>query len=317
MAAETHDVLVIGGGIAGSAAAYFARQRGRSATVVDAGIDCASRVPTAMINPVRGYRGRSSASDANGALFTLGLIDELCSRGHAIKHGRGVLRPIPDEATEHEWRGALSDAIAHRWLARDAVPAALAGEWRGALFLPDAGWVEPEGLLGALRSEAGAHWVTASAVRIDASRRSVVLEDGQALSARDLVWCGGAWGAARIGRSVRYRPGTVLVTRERITDDAVSYGLYAAPHGGASVVGPTTEAMFARYPDESDAAAPIAALIERVAATYSRPVEIASQWRGVRLEAAQLPEGLQTLTLFGSRGYLLAPLAAARWAQAL
>lgn len=317
------DVLIVGGGIAGLAAAYFARAAGRAVTVVDAGHDCASRVPTAMINPFRGYRGRVSETDIAGARFTLDLIAKLCAAGHEIASGRGVWRPVPDGETREQWSARLPSGVAHRWVERAHAPPLLSGDWPSALYLPDSGWVESAPLLSALRSEARCEWVTGRVVLVDARAQRVTLADGQTFRARTLVWCGGALGAASIAKKARYRPGSVLVTAERVSEHAVSYGLYTAPHGAASVIGPTTEAMFTEYPAPLDedaderADGPVGALIERAQNVLPLPFTVASRWRGVRLESGLMPADLATLTVFGSRGFLLAPRAAEEWARSL
>ncbi len=311
------DVLIIGGGIAGLAAAYFAHTRGRAVTLIDAGIDQASRVPTALINPMRGYRGRVSARDSMGAAFTLDLLEKFCADGHPIAHARGVWRPTPDASTEAEWRGTLDASIAHSWHSASELPEVLAGNWHSALFLPRAGWLETAPLLCALESEARMERIEAQVEMIDPLKSVVTLGDGTRLSAGTLLWCGGAYGASRIALRARYRPGSVLTTDRRIADTALSYGIYTAPHGSSSVIGPSTEAMFASYPGALADGVAQSALIERARAMFCIDFAVRSSWRGVRLEEIELPAGLASLTCLGSRGYLLAPLLARDWAQQL
>lgn len=311
------DVLIIGGGIAGLAAAYFARTAGRRVLLIDSAVDCASLVPTAMINPVRGYRGRVSPADIDGARFTFELIETLRRNGHTIAAGRGVWRPVPDAATRAEWSRLLA-GVAHRWVEPGAAPDLLEGHWSAVLYLPDSGWVESQTLLAALRAGADAEWLAGTVATIDAQGRRVTLADGSSLSARALLWTGGASGAARFASSARYRPGSVLISTTRLAPYAVSYGLYSAPYQGVSVIGPTTEAMFKEYREAARAnAAAEAALEERARATLPVAFAVAARWRGVRLESALMPAGLAVLGPFGSRGFLLAPQAAQRWAGGL
>ena len=311
------DVLIIGAGIAGCAAAYHAARRGRRVVVIDAGIDCASTVPTALINPVRGYLARHSPDDVAGARASFALIDVLRAAGHPVVSGRGLWRPVPDVEQRDIWAAQLPGHIAHSWTEGHTLEAVLRGPWVATLYLPDSGWGETASLLHALRSESQAEFVTGEVVSVDAQRRSVLLGAGVRVAARELLWCGGAFGAARIAGDARFRPGSVLECEERLHPDAVSYGLYSAPHGAGSVVGPSTEAQYANYPPAWDAEGPEARLVERARKVFRQALTVRSIWRGVRLESATLPEGLTDLGRFGSRGYLLAPRAAALWAERL
>lgn len=316
-AARHADVLIVGAGVAGCAAAYFASLKHRKCLVIDAGIDCASTVPTALINPVRGYQAKHSEEGIDGARCTFALIDALRAAGHPIVSGRGLWRPVEQAEQRDLWKTQLPTRLGHQWSDGELLKPLLHGQWLTTLYLPDSGWVETASLLRALRNASGAEFLTGHVTGIEPAVNAVVLDNGERIVAETLLWCGGAWGAAKIAGAAHFRPGSVVVTEERLFDDAVSFGLYSAPHGTGSVLGPTTESQYANYPPAWDANAPLQRLIERARELFRPALTPKAHWRGVRLESASLPRGLRNLGHFGSRGYLLAPRAAQRWADLL
>ncbi len=316
-AGRTADVLIVGAGIAGSSAAYFAAKRGRSCLVIDAATDCASTVPTALINPVRGFLARCSEEDLEGAKASFALIDSLAKEGHDIKAGRGLWRPVPTAEQRDLWAAELPAAMPHRWADATGLSGVLRGHWIAALYLPESGWVDTASFLGALRKASRAEFVTGEVARVDVAQSMVVLQGGEKITGRTLLWCGGAYGAARIAKGARFRPGSVLVAAERIFDEALSYGLYCAPHSTGSVVGSTTEPQYVNYPPAWDEEQPLKRLVGRARGIFQEELSVTAAWRGVRLESAELTAGLDCLGPFGSRGYLLAPKAARCWADRL
>ncbi|MGA2550582.1 MAG: FAD-dependent oxidoreductase [Burkholderiaceae bacterium] len=317
MHASDADVVIVGAGIAGLSAAYFASRRNRRCLVIDSGLDCASHVPTALINPVRGYRARLSPLDIEGARTTFELIEALRVEGHRLAFGRGLWRPVPETTQRDEWAAILRDRVRHAWESGEKIRSVVRGDWVATLYLPDSGWVETAPLLDALRKASAAKFMQARVARIDVAQNQLMLDDGRTIVGRTLLWCGGARGAAQIGANARFRPGSVLLTRERLSEEALSYGLYCAPHREGSIVGSTTEAQFKHFPSESESLTAYERLIERCQDVFQKPLTPKLRWHGVRLESADLPLGLAHLGRFGSRGYLLAPQAAAAWARRL
>jgi len=314
-------MIIIGAGIAGAAAAYFAAQRGFAVTLIDAGQGTASLVPTALINPVRGRAGKIIDGGASAARFTFSLVSSLLAAGHVIPHGLGLWRPVPDLATRQSWQEALAKVpdLPHSW---HEVPfeLGLKEEWHSALFLPESGWLETAPFLAALISASGAKTIKARVIdhpRCIKGEMVVTLENGETLTAERALWCGGALGATQnhLGRAT-FRPGSFAILNRQLSPLAMSFGLYSAPFGGASVAGPTREPRSARY-DDSDNPRALAALATRIDAMWREGSEIASHFRGVRLEAAPDEPHCESLTGFGGRGFLLAPISAARWAAAL
>ena len=121
------DVLIVGGGIAGWSAAYFAARAGRAVTLVDAGLHCASDLPIALVNPLRGKAGRLVPRGIDGMRASFGLIDALQDAGHRIEHGRGLFRPLIDVAAAARgstyWKEVLPEDFAFEW--HDQAPSSL------------------------------------------------------------------------------------------------------------------------------------------------------------------------------------------------
>ena len=105
------------------------------------------------------------------------------------------------------------------------------------------------------------------------------------------------------------------MTDTRLGDTAISYGLYAAPHGGGSVVGPTTEPITQIFDHGPSPAAWLSRTLARATQMFGRNLTCESVWHGVRLEQVSVPHDLPHLSGFGSRGYLLAPLLASERVQ--
>jgi glycine/D-amino acid oxidase-like deaminating enzyme len=213
------------------------------------------------------------------------------------------------------------------------------------LYLRDAGWVAPAGLLRALAIEARVTLLVDRVIAFDAD--AVALASGPKVHARSLLWCGGAWGCAGIDRDhddaddAIYKPGSLLSTPISLTCEPLSFGLYAVPapeSSNGTLIGPTREDSQSRFPDGAVAAEAIRHLEDRVALTFGETiartfdttidrsfastVALEHVWRGVRLaklstHASHALRGIPTLTALGSRGYLMAPLLAAAWAQSL
>jgi glycine/D-amino acid oxidase-like deaminating enzyme len=328
------DVLVVGGGIAGLCAAYFASRAGRAVTVVDEGLHRASDLPIALINPLRGHTGRLVTDGVDGMHATFALIDTLRDAGHAIDGGRGLFRPLigvpPRAAQRTYWTERLVDRLAFDW--HDAAPSSLGlADPVPAMFLPEAGWVASGGLLTALRVESRATIVVSRATAIAADPQgggTVTLVDGSALVARTILWCGGAWGGALLDRAssalddATYKPGSLLRVATPLTRVPLAFGLYAVPWRDVTIVGPTREGSCSTFPEEAVADEVVAHLADRVARVFDESAPALATWRGVRLTrlssaASTSLSGIATLTALGSRGFLMAPMLAATWARSL
>ncbi len=321
------DVLVVGAGIAGLAAAYYASRAGRDVTLVDDGRHRASDLPVALVNPVRGREGRVAARGIEGMHATFALVDALRAEGHAIAAGRGLYRPLVgstgEQAEEPYWRARFGDGLAFDWFAH--APASLGlVDAPPTLRLRDAGWVAAPPLLHALAAATRATRIDGRVVTLADDRAG--LADGVALRAKTVLWCAGAWGAAGLdgpcdapGADGRYKPGSLLASASRWSGEPMAFGLYATPFGDGTLVGPTREPAHARFPTEPVDAAAVRQLEDRVAAWAGVPIALAPAWRGVRL--AQLSTRARAtlgrvgrITALNSRGFLMAPLLAREWA---
>ncbi len=334
------DVLIVGGGIAGWSAAWFAARAGREVVVVDEGFHRASDLPVALINPLRGHAGRLVADGVDGMHATFALIDALRAAGHRVVAGRGLFRPLvdlpPAASSEAFWTEPIGARLAVDWHA--IAPASL-GLARSvpSLYLRDAGWVEPHGLLAALAADSGAHRSSDRVTTIAADGcggGTVTVASGSSLRARSLLWCGGAWGAALIDRAAHdlgdtvhdalYKPGTLVAVEGRLSEQPMSFGLYvaslpqSASDGPRSLIGPTREGSCATFPEGPVPSAAVGHLEDRVAGLFGRTMQASEAWRGVRLArlssaAQRVLHEVPALTALGSRGFLMAPLLAHRW----
>jgi glycine/D-amino acid oxidase-like deaminating enzyme len=331
---ETVDVLVIGAGIAGRAAAYYAKRRGRRVTIVDAGLPATSGVPVALVNPLRGATGRLVPHGVAGMRATLALVDALRERGHPVVAGRGVHRPLITTAAQLRqqayWDARLQGQLAFDWHATAPHELGLA-EPVPSLFLHDAGWIEPASLLAALAAETQAERLAGRVITITGCKRAT-LADGTTIAADTILWCAGASGAAQLDAAVDpalrdgvYKPGSLVIAHETLTREPLSFGLYAVPAPGRpdeTIVGPTREDAVA-WPDDAPLESRAVRLLEdRVARTFGKEVALAPLWRGTRLARLSTPataalRGIAALTGLGSRGFLMAPLLAEGWSRSL
>ncbi len=312
------DLLIVGGGIAGWSAAHVAARRGRHVTVVDEGVHRASDLPIALVNPLRGHAGRLVPRGVEGMVATFDLIDRLRADGHAIAAGRGLHRPLVDVQGdllgEAYWRTRIAGRLDFEFFTASPPGLGLV-EAPPTLFLPQAELVAP------------------AAVR---------LADGALLRARSVLWCGGAWGAhgldtkAAIGErsatpadAAIYKPGSLAMTAERLTDAPMTFGLYATPWSGGktancTLIGPTREDATSTFStdDSNHVDDAIARLQDRARRVFGGSITLTSAWRGVRLarlsaDARHALRDVASLTALGSRGFLMAPLLAGEWAASL
>lgn len=117
------EIVVLGAGIAGLCAARLLHEAGREVLVVARELGEASRVPDALLNPVRGKRG-TVALEAEEALEALW---DFYPRFTPVR--QGILRPVP-ESDRAVWRQKLQGRrVPHLWLEE-------------GLYLENAGWLE-------------------------------------------------------------------------------------------------------------------------------------------------------------------------------
>ncbi len=286
---------------------------------------------------------------------TFALVDALRRDGHAIAAGRGLHRPLvgrrDDGATEAYWRATIGPQLAFDWHA--TAPASLGlAEPAPSLWLRDAGWLDPRGLLDALDAGCDVTRIDGRVVDVDAG--GARLADGTTIRARDVLWCGGAWGAALLDDAVerdlrdeagpdvdrdvdrdadrdvdrgvdadgRYEPGALLHAAASPARAALTFGVYAVPWDGGTIVGPTRDDAGPRFVDRPPTDEAVRHLADRLARVHGVTIALTPAWHGVRLarlssKATRALAGVATLTALGSRGFLAAPLLAAEWARSL
>jgi monomeric sarcosine oxidase len=214
MGAEQVDAVVIGAGLAGSAAAWAMARRGRSVAVLEA------------FGP--GHRRGSSHGSAR--IFRRAYPDPLYARltGDA---GR-LWRELADEAGEELVlrTGGLDYGPAHEaekmygiltefGVPAELLPAAAAGErWPGlafgpdpVLFHPDAGVLDPERTMAAMRrlaAAAGARiFFETPVLRVSATLDGAVVDTaGQSWRAPVVIVAAGPWLEPLVGGLVRLPP---------------------------------------------------------------------------------------------------------------
>ena len=305
------QLLIVGGGVAGAAAAYFAARSGWAVTLLDAGEGRASDVPAALLNPVRGQSGKVEALSLAGLRFTFALIRELEAQGHAVPHGQtGVRRPVPDEKTRRKWEANLPAELPHRW--RD--PAGLPPGWHSVLELPEGGWVGGAALVRSLVAASGARLVRGRAVTVTAS--GAVLEGGETLSADRVLCCGGSFWDAGGREGGIHRAGSLLLL-DTVPRQPLSFGAYLSPAMRGGVLGATFEAPAASHAEARAVGLPLKSLDwllgKGAALSDLGGVGVTGRWTGVRLSPLRHgpdESGVWHLSGLGSKGFLLGPLLA-------
>lgn len=282
------EIVVLGAGIAGLCAARVLHEAGKEVLVVARELGEASRVPDALLNPVRGKRG-TVAPEAEEALEALW---DFYPRFGTVR--QGILRPVP-QSDRPAWQQKLQNRrIPHLWLAE-------------GLYLENAGWLETTPLLHRLAE--GLSILYANVERLEAG--ALWLEGGRRISGKVLVYAGGASGAHLVGLGGRFTPGSVLRTQQHF-QQARSYGVYVAGHslGGSYLPHQNRYAPHQTQPHEVEWL-----LAEAQKLLGYRPA-FTTSWAGVRYRLdnhylKEIPGGF-ALTGFGSAAYFYAPLYAQR-----
>lgn len=320
-AASRHDVIVVGGGVAGATLNLMAARTGLDTLLLDEGATAAggaSSVPAALLNAHRGRSGRASTADLAGLADFWDLTRDLGAMGFVTgARESGVIRIADNPKQARAWQrvGAAS------WLEPNEVPAAYHAPF-GALLLTQGGWVAPSKLLAALEAAAVRHGgATRRGVRVDslvedASFVTVNTSAGP-LRARRVVLCLGAarppeirlprletiWGEALVLTGAATAPypvaGAVVAAFEN--------GTVYVSGGHASSAPPVRESVAFKN-DEHPLQRALAWQVPAVGnATVSR------HWRGARAKrpsgepvARRLTKSTYYLGALGGRGFLRA-----------
>jgi len=291
MAGSAGGILLVGAGVAGAALALALREAGLPFLWVAERVGEASRVPVALVNPVRGKRGVLVPEGAEA----LEAARELY--GRYLPLHLGLLRPVP-EGEREGWERRLANS-GLRYL------------WRGeGLYLPGAFWLEPRLFLERVWAELGG--IRAKVVAY--APGEVVLEGGRRLRPEVVLYAGGAKGAGVFGLEGRFVAGLELLLWE-YREEALSYRVFLA---GTALGGSYLDLPGYGEPEPEEGE--VEWLLKGAEDLLGYRPKVAGVWRGVRFRRASplspIPGGY-ALTGFGSTGFLLAPLWARRLVQAL
>ncbi len=325
MTSSPKKLLIIGAGIAGSSVAYFAARAGYACVLIDAGIGTTSRVPSALLNPVRGQGGQLVAHGLEGMDCTWELVAALEGQGYSIPHGQNsVYRPLPDAATREKWQAKMPLELEHTWLEPSEIDPAwglnLQSHWHSVFQVKQGGWLEGAALIEALRHSSGAELIRGTAQSWTA--HSVTLEagdmHGDVLTGDEVIWCGGSWGAWLAGIVQPHRRGSVLLLDQPLSQNPVSFGIYSTPAAKGGVLGATYETPEASWSGQGLPLSSLEWLISKAKHTFQTADFQTVYWRGIwtgsrlggNILSGKHPAGHWQLGALGSKGFLLGPLLA-------
>ena len=209
------DVLVIGGGVMGSSAAFFLRSRRNppSVTVIEPDSSYAlAATPRASGGARRLFsRAENILMSQFSIDFFLHFADHVSVDGECPALGwkqQGYLFIVPPDGVPIlEQNYALQKELGVNVVLLDRAalkarfPSLHVDDIGGAAFSPDDGWLDPNAVLQGLRKKArhlGADYVTGRVVGLDFGKtavRSATLESGETIQAQYVVNTAGAWAA--------------------------------------------------------------------------------------------------------------------------
>lgn len=323
-------VAVIGGGLAGTSAAYLLTQAGRTVTIFEASAlaDGASGNPAGLFNP-RFSASRSVDSDLYGSAYALALrvFRELDNTGY---RSCGSLHLVTDEDKRAKFSALLESWGWHadhlKFLtseqASEAAGIALAHD---ALYLPDAGTISPRRLCAAYAdgietrlesvdaiSHDGTHWLV-NGSRFDA----VVIANGEGGLAfsqtRDLP-------VSTVRGQISFAAATPVTDSLRMN---LCYGGYCSPAAeGVHTVGSTFQPWLTERTVRDEDHARIVAGLEAAVPSLAGEMKVTGGRAALRVAAKdRVPLGgrvedhaphLYISTAHGSHGLLTSLIVAAQ-----
>lgn len=225
MVNQTADAIVIGGGIAGCAAAYFLAREGRSVTLIekDAVASHASGKAFGELLPEIVRDANDPTADiVRGSLATHRLLGEqLAERVRAVRREKAAVLVADSDHLADQYRQLYrnnSDLIGDvRWLEHGElshIEARISPEVRGGLYLGDAAEIDPHQFTSTLwqaAEQAGAVLVNAEVldIRDDGPNGATVSTGTSSFTAPVVVVAAGPWSGAllqRVGITVPVEP---------------------------------------------------------------------------------------------------------------
>ena len=269
MADKTYDFAVVGGGIAGSACAYYLARAGRSCLVLEADevASGASGFSAGLITPPIGLRLQRPLRDLMLAAFELhqdlpGQLRDGPLPGYELRRGGSVLL-APDEAAAPELEALLADPVPRRRGARWLEPGQVGQicPWidrpqAGGIYEPSAANLDPDRLTRAFcaaAQRAGARLKIDSAVSLEHLEPGFRVRGARGdYHAEQVLLAAGPWTGALAGQlgfedAVRPLKGQILRLRLPPPHSPVGFscpdGSYLSPRPDGQVWIGTTEEL--------------------------------------------------------------------------
>jgi glycine/D-amino acid oxidase-like deaminating enzyme len=282
-------ILIVGGGLAGTAVAWRLWQRGERFVVVDPGKpDTCSKIAAGLVTPITGLRLTVSPGFAEHLAAAREFYREIGKElGATFYHEVPHVRLFKDARELKHWRARSAAPGFHEWLDPDA-PNPLVDEQvfrseLGGIQQRGSGWLDTAGYLAASQQHFDKHgsW-----------RQDVVMEESLELcdegvrwngdSYRLVVLCRGAEGRTQ-ARFFPWLPwqcarGTVATVKADVADERiVARNCWLLPRNGSWRAGSTYD-----WDLDSPIEPSIQTLHEKIAALLQVPFEMTDIQAGVR-----------------------------------
>lgn len=344
------DVLIIGGGLAGSCAALQLAKRGAMVQLVHLNNESghtASRVPLALYNPAAALRARKGweAEACHTALHDLiGEVADFSGNSDFVSK-TGVLRPCLDEGMAAQFRKSVEtenwpDGWVS-WLEPEEIKARFPeSEHRwGGLWVPVGMTIDTPALLNGLHRLLLQKYDCRIAERKAAEIRSqdygaeVFFEDGGSIKAAKVILAAGAFSKKLTGQSelklhsVKGQTTEVYPFLPSSFLPSVSSKGYISLHNNRVVIGSTYEHHFKDFEPSSQSES---YLLQKVPLSFPginlKDIQMKQSWAGIRVTTPDRLPLVGPLTAdnscyihtgFGSKGVMYAPYCSVLLAEQL
>jgi len=313
------DVLIVGGGLAGSVCAWQCHLRGYSVLVVDdPGRSRSSRVAGGLLNPITGKRlvvDPRFAEQRKEALTLYRRIEQECDV--ALYHDLPQWRLFRDDEQRDLWLQRRGNPLVEPWSGRQIEPGALSPHILvpfGGFEVPRAGWLDMPELIRQTEARLPSLKATVEDEHIVCSHDAIRWRD---VVAKRAILCRGYRETFRhvAPPVLQHAKGEILLLSiEGLpTSHSINNGTWLLPTGdGLWKAGATYDG---RKLDEQPTERGRSDLLARVAKLVACPVTVVEHMVGVRpIVKGRLPivaehptAPLHVVNGLGSKGTLLAP----------